>query len=160
KLDGSTRIVSLWDQTLKVQPGDNTPDPITYSTGGGSPPKYVVHPKGVEFHEKQINDALNNPDQPLRHQDDDGHGTRVAGIAAGNGSQAGNCHGANYYQGVAPNADIVIVKTTFGEVDSILGAAYVFQYAQLQKKAAVVNLSLGNELGAHDGTSSEEKAYD
>jgi len=84
------------------------------------------------------------------------HGTHVTGIAAG---------GDDVYTGVAPKADIMFVflnvedASTSGTAETsfatnvLESAAQIFSKADLMDKPAVVNLSLGTSLGAHDGTS-------
>ena len=47
---------------------------------------------------------------PFHSIDNNGHGTHVAGIAAGNGRQDDRCSFPGRYVGVAPEADLVIVK--------------------------------------------------
>jgi subtilisin family serine protease len=98
----------------------------------------------------------------------DGHDTHVAGIAAGDGSQSGtaqeSCTGSDTYVGIAPEADLAIVRTTFADQDNIRGVQHIFDQGWIPspnpKKPAVVNLSLGGLIGAHDGTGDDEKAYD
>jgi subtilisin family serine protease len=89
-----------------------------------------------------------------------GHGTHVAGIAAGNG-------GANkLYVGVAPAADLIVVCASrsragdIQEADAILGTTFVFDMAKQDGRAAVANLSLGSQFGPHDGTSSFERGLE
>jgi len=91
-----------------------------------------------------------------------GHGTHVAGIAAGSG------RATTGYIGMAPQSDIVFVKGKrnhdssggFYDSDIINGVNYIFSRAQSMGKPAVVNLSLGGHRGAHDGTSIFEQALD
>ncbi len=86
-------------------------------------------------------------------QDDSGHATHVTGIAAG--SYAGNS-----YYGVASDADIVMVS--YGNSNTAItdGIKYIFDYATTVNQPAVVNLSLGQHIGPHDGTSTFDKALD
>jgi len=88
-------------------------------------------------------------------EDEHGHGTHVAGIAAGDGSASP----ANL-RGMAPGADLVIVKTTFYEDTVVDGVRFVFEAAQARGRPAVVNLSLGGHAGPHDGTSLFERMLD
>lgn len=89
-----------------------------------------------------------------------GHGTHVAGAAAGNGSRNAA------YIGMAPNADIVFVKGIrdhnsvggFADADVVAGTQYIFTKARGFNKPAVVNLSLGGHFGPHDGTSLYEQS--
>jgi subtilisin family serine protease len=73
--------------------------------------------------------------------DEGGHGTHVASIATGSDAT---------YPGVAPGADLVVVKTTFDNTKIADGADYIFRMAG--ERPAVVNLSLGGHYNAHDGT--------
>ena len=89
-----------------------------------------------------------------------GHGSHVAGTAAGGGKVN------PAYIGVAPNADIISVKGVrddisdggFSDVDVIFGVDWVFQRAAEMGKPAVVNLSLGGNWGPLDGSSGYESA--
>ena len=88
--------------------------------------------------------------------DNDGHGTHVAGIAVGNGGLS------KKYIGVAPRADLIVVRAinASGGVEegaAVLGTKFVFDRATEEGKPAVVNLSLGTQYGAHDGSSSFER---
>lgn len=125
---GNTRLVSLWDQT---------------DTGGPPPSGYTY---GTEWTAAQI-DAGSS-----REVDVEGHGSHVMGIIAGNGSATGNGQPAYQFVGVAPEADLCVVKTTFSTSSIADGVAYVFQRASALGKQAVVNLSLGTQAGPHDGT--------
>lgn len=88
-----------------------------------------------------------------------GHGTHVASIAAGNGNSAPS----SGIVGMAPGATIVGVRATrtggeeVDEGDAILGARFIFERAAAMGMPAVVNMSLGTDFGAHDGTSSLEQ---
>jgi subtilisin family serine protease len=141
--DGTTRLLYIWDQTVT-----GTPPGIiggqTFSTGN-------------ECSAAQINANA------CSQQDTFGHGTHVTGIAAGNGAATGNAQPAFQYTGVAPNANIIMVKGGngfFSTLDIIEGIQYVFKRATALGQPAVVNLSLGGQFGAHDGTEPEEQAID
>ncbi len=73
------------------------------------------------------------------------HATHVAGIAAGSGA-------GTPYKGVAYESDLCLVPSSFSDVDLANSINYIFQYAEGEGKPCVVNLSLGNGLGPHDGT--------
>jgi subtilisin family serine protease len=101
-------------------------------------------------------------------RDPDGHGTHVAGIAGGNGG-IGELGGlaageSGPYVGVAPEAEFVIVRLpTFDgggiEVDNVVRAVkFIFDRGDVERKPTVVNLSLGTDFGAHDGSTLWERA--
>jgi subtilisin family serine protease len=141
------------------------------SLTGGSAPKIAIT-RGREFTDVEINDALAHPDQGFLSVDTVGHGSHVAGIAAGNGLQpgvdpTGLCHGAGTYVGVAPAASLIIVKRTRKGSEAmpdpmVTGVSYIFTQAVAlgasQPIPAVVNISIGGSHGAHDGTDAEELA--
>ena len=85
-----------------------------------------------------------------------GHGTHVAGIAAGNGAGSPS----NKWRGVAPDADLAIVKTTFDTADIAVAVKHIFDLADTRSQPCVVNLSLGGHFGAHDGSSVVERMLD
>ncbi len=142
KEDGTTRIRSLWDQTLEGKP------PTGYNMG-------------TEFTEEQINEALRQRTpadtyRQVRSQDFSGHGTPVAAIAAGNGRGSAGAR----YAGVAPEAELLIVKLGAAKPDQfprtselIQGLNYVLKKALEYQMPVAVNISFGNTYGAHNGTS-------
>lgn len=73
------------------------------------------------------------------------HGTHVAGIMAGG-------YKTNGYYGVATGADIALSCGQFYPVNLIMGLVNIIDYASQEGKPAVVNFSIGNNTGSHDGT--------
>lgn len=112
--DFAGRIERIWDQTVS---GPGVPE-------GGY---------GVEFSGTTLTAS----------RDADGHGTHVAGIAAGNGTK---------YRGIAVNSRLVIVKTSFQTAHIADAIRYVFRIADDLGLPAVCNLSLGGHFDPHDGT--------
>lgn len=145
--DGTTRILALWDQTIQ----------------NGKPPEgYHI---GTEFTSEQINEALRMEVREERYRivpsrDTSGHGTAVAGIAAGNGRGSKN----GKYRGAAPEAGLLIVKmggagkTGFPRTTQLMrGVDYIVRKAEELKKPVAINISFGNTYGSHDGTSLLER---
>jgi subtilisin family serine protease len=99
---------------------------------------------------------------PVDLRDDVGHGTHVAGIAAGNGRNADGSK--EQYVGVAPGATIVMAAPGHGGgfPDDVVvrGTKFVFDRADALGLPAVANLSLGGDYGPHDGTSPLERALE
>lgn len=91
-------------------------------------------------------------------RDSVGHGTHVASLAAGSGASD------PAYAGIAPDATLIVARVTRGgdgavfDPDVLLATRFVFERAAELGKPAVVNLSLGGDLGAHDGSSALERA--
>ena len=157
--DGSTRILSLWDQTV-------SPD----AEKGFFPPEGFQ--TGTEFSWEQINAALREAD-PLRQyelvpsRDSSGHGTAVAGIAAGAAANVTGGTAGNGYEGVAPESELLIVKlgapreNSFPRTTEMMRAVtYVVRKAQSLNRPVAINLSFGNTYGAHDGSSLLERFLD
>lgn len=140
-----SRILRIWDQTITATAGEAPPAGFSY---------------GVEYTQAQINNELDGtPANTVREKDITGHGTHVAGIAAGNGAALPS----KRYAGMAPEADIVIIKgsdTTFNTARIIDGLTYLQNLATALGKPAVMNMSLGSPSGPHDGTLAYEKAID
>ena len=164
--DGSTRIRYLWDQTLR--PTGNRPQPdITGNIAADASGEERFPPAGfamgVEFDSAQIDRALAANDPISQYQllptvDTSGHGTAVAGIAAG---------ASDSYLGVAPEADLLIVKlglpnaSSFPRTTEIMrGVTYAVNKAIEMQMPLVINLSFGNSYGAHDGSSLLERFLD
>lgn len=126
--DGGTRVLFLWDQTV----GIDHPQGFTYGT------EYTA--------------AMIDAGQAAECRDTRGHGTQMAGIAAGNGRATGNGQPASRYVGVAPQAHLVVVKSDLTDAEIIDGVSYIFGKAEALGLPAVVNLSVGTQKGGHDGS--------
>jgi subtilisin family serine protease len=121
---------------------------LDYLPDGNNPPTaHAVYTKA---------DIDNNPAGVLQ-RDVHGHGTHVAGTAAGGGN------GIPDFIGAAPQSRLVVVKGTrtgdnpqashtFSERDMINGTAWIFDRADDLGMPAVVNLSVGSLRGPLDGS--------
>lgn len=154
--DGTTRVAFLWDQRIQPVQGEQAPAGFGY---------------GVEYTAATINQALNqpNPFQRVRHRSEPAsHATHVTSIAAGNGRSGDADFPAGRFVGVAPEATIVFVEAgpegNLGSfTDSVRVAdaiAYVYRKAQELGLPCVINMSLGQNGGSHDGESVVERAID
>lgn len=144
--DGTSRIVSIWDQTIQ----------------DGNPPEGFQY--GTEYLKEEINEALQLPDPYLvvPTRDDNGHGTLIAGIAAGNTVEEEG------FTGVAPDSEIVVVKLkeaknylkeffripqealAFQENDIMFGVSYLFQVSRRLQMPISICIGLGTNQGSHD----------
>ena len=134
--DGTTRVAALWDQADR------------------------------EYTSEEINEFLNAEGtgqpaaQPPLSADNSGHGTAVAGIAAGNGRGSEG----RRYRGAAPESELVIVKMKSPQpggfprtTELMTGVDYLIRKAQEMRMPIAVNISFGNTYGPHDGTSLVER---
>ncbi|MCA6364261.1 MAG: S8 family peptidase [Bacteroidetes bacterium] len=135
---GNTRIYALWDQRDNTGPG---PAPYNY---------------GTLWTQAQINGG-NCTHNDLQYY---GHGTHVSGIAAGNGRATA----VRNYSGVAPDAVIVAVAIDFTGANSptAIADATAWMYAQAQTLGlpCVINASLGDYYGSHDGQDLQAQLMD
>ena len=155
---GTTRILGIWDQTLPPSPNFTLPD----SFFDGQPIQY-----GAFFTREQLDEALAS-DDPLAlvpTEDSDGHGTFLAGVAAGTPVPEQD------FSGAAPEAFIAAVKlkpakkylrdffcidetaAAFQENDIILGIRYLLLLASHYQMPLTICLGLGTNSGSHEGTS-------
>ncbi len=88
-------------------------------------------------------------------QPNQSHGTHVATIAAGSGIGP-----ERRLRGMAPEAELVFVSTDFTEQGILDGIRYIFRYAELVGRPAVVNLSIGGRVGPRDGSSAFDRAVE
>ena len=127
--DSSTRILHIWDQNYAID--TNTPMPYGY---------------GQEWDSSFINNKTCPHDEPVFFY---GHGTNVSGIGSGNGL------GSGYFKGVAPKSNIIMVASDFSssnwEMTVVDAMRYIFTKADSLGMPCVINTSLGNYLGSHDG---------
>lgn len=158
------------------EPGERTAEPgerttIQEETGiNGQEKDRRLPPEGfsmgVEFSQEQINRALELPESEgyrlVPSRDSNGHGTAVAGIAAGSNTEAGGI-----YEGVAPESELLIVKLGLPDVagfprttEIMRGVTYAIRKAVELQRPLVINLSFGNSYGAHDGSSLLERFLD
>ncbi len=145
--DGTSRIYSLWDQTIQ---SDNFPRPELF---------------GTEYSQEQINQAIGSED-PLSvvpSTDENGHGTMLAAVAAG--LEVEN----EEFAGVAPGAELIIVKLhpakqylrdffvvpeqplCYQEDYIMWGVQYCVEAARRANRPIAICLGLGTSQGSHDG---------
>lgn len=148
-LDGTSRIVAIWDQTIQ----------------DGNPPEGMLY--GTEYTKEQIDNALQStsPLEVVPSVDENGHGTFLTSLAAGSPNEA------NQFLGAAPDASIAVVKLKqakqylkefylintdapcYQENDIMLGIAYLNQLAESLGLPLVVCVALGTNMGSHSASS-------
>ncbi|GII03981.1 S8 family serine peptidase [Planobispora takensis] len=142
--DGSSRVLYLWDQAAPAASGGSVP-------------------YGAEYLKTDLDKALADADplQVVPHRDDEtGHGTHVAGIAAGDESGFGGD-----YSGIAPEADLVVVALA-GEPGVSLGRsaqlveAVDYAVRRAEGHPVAVTISQGMNGGGHCGETLVERALD
>lgn len=149
--DDTSRIISIWDQTIRNNVDNNV---------------YI----GQVYLNEQINNAIkayrNNEDPykivPLR--DEVGHGTKAAGIMGGRGYN-------NEFQGIANDSDFVIVKLlesenfkkqlrdnslkeipVYNSSEIVAGLEFLKKIAVEKNQPMVIYIGVGSTEGSHDGT--------
>lgn len=105
-----------------------------------------THPAGF-YYGGELTDSLAMYRELYSHNDQS-HGSHVAGIAAGGGYRD-----STPYKGMAPMSDIVMVATDLTTTGIYDGICYISRYAQSVGKPCVINMSLGTQVGPHDGCS-------
>ena len=82
------------------------------------------------------------------------HGTHTTGCAGG--SQVGN------YAGMAPDCDLVMcgLGDNLSQTSIANSVKYIANYAKSAGKPCVISISLGSNMGPHDGSSYICRAYD
>lgn len=145
--DGTTRIVSIWDQSIE---SGNAPMDFDY---------------GTEYTREDINAALQseNPLEIVPSTDQIGHGTMLAGIAAGNESVENN------FYGIATDSELVIVKlkqakkvmmefmeipqdaVCYSATDVLFGINYLLQVSTELQRPIIICVGIGSSHGGHGG---------
>lgn len=149
--DGTSRILAVWDQRLKAGPHEAPPAGFNF---------------GVEYKKADIDAALQSatPLAVVRHVDQPPfHGTHVSGIAAGNGEPIAQTAGALKFVGVAPDAELIVVANTRGRAgterglgdsaDTLDALNYILTKANQFGRPVAINMSQGDNVGPHDGSS-------
>ena len=137
--DGNSRVKAVWNQNSML----------------GTPP--AGYDYGAEYATPEaIREATYDTSSEF-------HGGHTTGTAAGGDRSeltAGNRKLAPCY-GVAPDADIVFVSLDQENTAAIPDAIqYIFDYADKVGKPCVINLSLGEHIGPHNGTSLLDRKID
>lgn len=147
--NGTTKIIEIWDQTIETE---DFPE-IKF------PPYF-----GTVYTSEQINEALNssNPLEIVPSIDENGHGTMLAGIAAGSEDVRNN------FSGVVPDAELLIVKLKqakenlidfysippdvpcYQENDIIWAFQYLVETARKFNRPIAICIGLGTSQGSHD----------
>lgn len=144
--DGSSRILAIWDQTAEDDENSGVP-------------------YGSVYLQEKINDALNseNPLEIVPVTDEIGHGTFMTGLAAGNIEEE------EEFTGIAPNADILVVKLreadrclkkfwfiaqetpAYEESDLIAAIDFMIAFAQERAQDMVMCFGVSSSRGDHNG---------
>ena len=153
--DGTSRILRLWDQTIE---SENTPEAVA-----GFQPFY-----GTVYSQEDLNRALAS-EQPLElvpSTDTSGHGTFLAGVAAGRQIQS-----PTTFSGAAPDAALAVVRLkpakqylreffavppdadAYQENDIMAAAAFLLGVAGQYQMPLVLCLGVGTSQGSHSGIS-------
>lgn len=142
-----TRILRIWDQTT---PSQNQNGPFGY---------------GTEFTQEQINQALATalPEELVPSTDTLGHGTFVAGVAAGSEDLKAE------FIGAAPKSRIAVVKLkeakphlqnfyfvsgtgpVYQENDLMTAVQYLVELARTMAMPLIICIALGSNQGDHMG---------
>ena len=147
--DGTTRILSAWDQTNQTL----------------EPPQAQNY--GSELTHETINIELAKENSELLNSlaENSAHGTFVAGVAAGNINEE------MFFASPAPSADLVVVKlkpakqylrdyylinesaAAYQENDILSAIIYMRAVAALQQRPVIICIALGCSQGPHNGSS-------
>ena len=146
--DGTSRIEVIWDQTVQVENSN-----------------YYV---GTEFSNNDINKAIQrsrngeNPYDIVPSRDEDGHGTKMAGIIGARGYKS-------EIRGIANNSNYAVVKLVpspnfekqlrengvpvvpvYNSGEVLSGIEFLNAYALKVRKPIVIFIGVGTTIGAHN----------
>ncbi|MDD3338729.1 MAG: S8 family peptidase [Lachnospiraceae bacterium] len=147
-LNGNSRIVSIWDQTI-----DSDTPPETYDYG-------------TQYTQAQLNEAIfaEDPYALVPTRDIIGHGTRIAGAACGTPNLQAEFMGAAY------DAQLCVVKLkeakpyleeyffangsqpAYQENDIMMGIRYLVEQSTRLSLPLILCFALGTNQGDHSGT--------
>lgn len=169
-----SRIGVIWDQSVSYEQKSTDKADDTKTIQSESSAVFDVAPLrkmfsyGAIYDKSQIDSAVRifsnggNPYDVVDSRDTNGHGTFVAGIAAG--GQDGE-----HFKGAAPEAELAVVKLkqakkylrdfymvdnnidAFQENDIMLGVSFLLQYATLRRMPIVIYIGLGSGQGPRTG---------
>lgn len=145
--DGTSKIVAIWDQTID---SENFPRNYYY---------------GTQYLKEDIDKALSSPNplEVVPTTDTNGHGTMLAGIAAGSEITEQN------FSGIAPDSELIVVKLKqakpvlkdvymipaniecYQENDIMWALQYIVDVARNLNRPVSICIGIGSSQGSHDG---------
>lgn len=150
KEDDTTRIIRIWDQSIQ---SDKNPE------------LYI----GTEYNKEEINNAImaqkrgENPYDIVPSKDDNGHGTRMAGIVGArgyNGKMVGVANDCEFaivklfespsYKKTLRDNELPLVPA-YNNSEVLAAISYISNLAQELKRPMVLFLGVGTTMGSHDG---------
>ena len=178
---GGSRIAYLWDQSIEDEEQNQSGRESEAENGDadnlpeeGDDITDTEVPYGKLFRKKDIDRALDSEDPfaIVPSRDTNGHGTALAGIAAGNMVPGEN------FTGAAPEATLIIIKVkpakqylrnfylyppeaeVFQENDVMMAIAFAITQAKKLKMPLSICLGIGSSQGAHLGTNALSQYVD
>ena len=139
--NGASRIAYFWNQAADAEE-DFSRIPAGYGFG-------------IQYTQDALTEALLEGRLLPDTETGSGHGTAVAGIAAGNGNGSPGLR----YRGIATESELIVVRlkrkeTDFaGTTEVMMGVDFCIRKALEEKKPIAINLSFGTNEGSHTGQS-------
>ena len=168
--DGSSIIDAIWDQTAADVQEGTTGGEYNVTRGENINAERVLDSMvmyGRVYSNAMINEALSS-DNPLSHvpvtDESGGHGTMLAGLAAGQE------HPEKGFTGAAPGARLVVVRLRqakrylrdfylvndaalcYSEIDIIMGVKFLEEYSRTVGKPISIIIGLGANISSHSGS--------